>query len=144
LLDVGFSVAGVVSPIPGTGLALKGGRTAAATDATFSVYKGSKLARDMARSGNPVEKGIEQAHHIVAKNDGRAAAAKSILNAHGIDLDSAVNGARVANDAHRRLHTTAYYLQLENRLHAANHGAKAEQRVRKVLDEYREMLQLPR
>ncbi len=48
-------------------------------------------------------------HHIVPKNDHRAAKTRLILLQLGIDLDSSINTVYLPTSLHRRLHTQAYY-----------------------------------
>jgi hypothetical protein len=95
----------------------------------------------MLEAGNGVEKGVEEAHHIVAQKAGIAGPARKILEDHGIGIHSAENGAAMAKDAHRGTHTTEYYEGLNYRLSEANVGENAAQQVRGVLNEYRETLQ---
>ena len=83
------------------------------------VYKGSKLARSMANAGRPVAKGKEQAHHVVAQGDKRAAGSREVLQRNGVDVNSADNGARMQTQAHREVHTNDYHQNVEQRLTSA-------------------------
>jgi hypothetical protein len=63
------------------------------------------------------------AHHIVARNDGRAAQARAILQRENIDLDDAVNGVFLDSSAHDGLHTDLYYQTLTHELEGALPGS---------------------
>jgi len=100
LLDAfGLAVDLGATAIPG----LPGGAGAA-----IQAYRGSKLARAMYKAARPVAKGLEQAHHVVARTS-KAFEARRRLKKCGIDIDDAANGARLANRFHRGLHTDEYY-----------------------------------
>ena len=62
------------------------------------------------------------AHHIVARNDGRAAQARAILQREKIDLDDAANGAFLDSSVHDGLHTDVYYQTLTHELEGALPG----------------------
>jgi RHS repeat-associated protein len=81
-----------------------------------SVYTGSKLAKNMASAGRGVEKGKEEAHHIVAQADKRAAGSRDILDRNKIDVHSADNGAAMAKQDHHGIHTTKYHENIKERL----------------------------
>lgn len=92
----------------------------AAVAAKGETYMGSKLARNMAEAGNPVEKGVEQAHHIVAQGAQAAQPARDILEKHDIGIHSAENDAAMLNTAHQGTHTAAYYRQVNDALKTAD------------------------
>lgn len=97
------------------------------------VYRGSRLARNMERAGNAVKKGEQEAHHIVAKADKRAAGSREILSRNGIDVHSADNGAAMAKADHRGVHTTEMHANVESRLQAAEaRGTDASSRANEV------------
>jgi RHS repeat-associated protein len=96
------------------------GKGEEAEDIGKAIYKGSTLARNMAKAGRGVAKGEEHAHHIVARAAKAAAPARAILAKHGIDIDSAVNGAAMSKAAHSAVHTKAYYQQINQRIQAAD------------------------
>ena len=73
------------------------------------VGTGSKLVRNMCKAGNPVKKGIEEGHHIVARMAKKAAEARRVLKKLGIDIDAASNGVALPKGVHRGVHTDAYY-----------------------------------
>ena len=108
--DVAMSIAGVVSPVPGTGQMMK---------ASSTIYTGSKLARNMNKAGNPVEKGVKEAHHIAAQADKRAVGSRQILERNKIDINSAENGAAMGKSEHKTVHTNKYHQDVENRLEVA-------------------------
>lgn len=84
------------------------------------IYTGSKLARSMAKVDRGVVKGEEQAHHIVAANAKAAEPARAILAKHGIDINSAANGAAMKTAAHQAVHTKAYYQSVNDSIRAAD------------------------
>jgi len=124
----------------GAGQLLKG---AAAAERASEIYRGSELARNMAAAGNPVEKGVEEAHHIVAQNAKAAEPARKILAEHGIDINSAENGAAMSRMRHRKTHTNEYYQGLNEGLTEANQGERAAENVKGVLGDYRRQLEKP-
>jgi hypothetical protein len=62
------------------------------------------------------------AHHIVARNDPRAARARAILQRENIDLDDAANGVFLDSSVHDGLHTDLYYQTLTRELEGALPG----------------------
>ena len=84
-----------------------------------AIFKGSKLARNMTNAGRGVVKGKDEAHHIVAQTDKRAAGSREILQRNGIDVHGADNGAAMVKAEHRGVHTTEYHQNVEQRLTAA-------------------------
>jgi hypothetical protein len=102
--------------IPGaTGL----GAGVRAISHSIDAYRGSKLARNMAKAERQVKKSVEQAHHIVAQTDKRAAEARAILERNGIGIHSAENGAAMKKTEHSAVHTTSYHETVTSRLQAA-------------------------
>jgi len=86
-------------------------------------YEGSRLARAMSNVGRGVEKGVEQAHHIVAQGAHLADEARTILGKVGIDVHSALNGAALRTAEHAGMHTRAYYKQVNEILKTAYNSA---------------------
>ncbi len=84
-----------------------------------AIYTGSKLARNMAKAGRGVAKGKEEAHHIVAQTDKRAAGSREILDRNGINVHDAGNGTAMAKADHRGVHTNEYHANVEQRLTTA-------------------------
>lgn len=82
---------------------------------------GSQLGRALASAGRPVLKGIEHAHHIVAKgamND-FAKQARAVLEQAKIGIDDAINGVALPKAFHSGLHTLDNYRNVANRLTTA-------------------------
>jgi hypothetical protein len=75
------------------------------------VPSSSTLARNMQNAGRPRPPNSE-AHHIVAGNDPRAAQSRAILQRAGIDINDADNGAWLPDVFHDRVHTDAYYTEV--------------------------------
>lgn len=67
------------------------------------------MARSMARAGNPVAKGIQHAHHLVAKGARLAAPARDVLERVGVGIDDAENGAAADKAVHAVAHAYLYY-----------------------------------
>lgn len=82
----------------------------------IAVYRGSKLARNMADAGRPVPRGTHQAHHIVAKKAAAAEPARQVLSKVGIDIDASENGVSVRSTVHFRTHTNEYYSRVSDAL----------------------------
>lgn len=78
-----------------------------------------KLRKNMCAAGVAEPPGCHHGHHIVAVAHWKAAPARAILAAAGIDINEAVNGMFVACDQHGRLHTYAYYDKVEAELKLA-------------------------
>jgi hypothetical protein len=79
----------------------------------------SKLRRNMlCDKTTPIPPGCHEAHHIVAFLAGPAKPARDILAlpAVNIDIDSPVNGVWVPCAQHRRMHGTAYYEKVNDKL----------------------------
>ncbi len=88
-------------------------------DVAVDIYRGSRLARAMVAEGRGVIKGVQDAHHIVAKNAVGADAARAVLKYFGIGVDEAVNGVALNRAAHQGVHTADYYARTNRRLEAA-------------------------
>ena len=118
--NIAIDTVGVVSPIPGISEASHAIQGAAKVEKVAAeVYKGSKLARDMAKVDRGVVKGEQEAHHIVAQADKRAAGSRDILKRNKIDVHEADNGARMEKAEHRKVHTNDMYRNVEGRLEKA-------------------------
>ncbi|MEM8924342.1 MAG: AHH domain-containing protein [Actinomycetota bacterium] len=98
----------------------------------------SLLGRNMIKAGQKKPGDGYDAHHIVAWRDGRAAAARAILDRNGFDINDAANGAWLPAPYHHHLHSGDYYTEVNRRLTAAD-GSK--RRVRTVLNQLRRELQ---
>ena len=105
----------------------------------------SKLRRSMNDAGVYGDPGTVP-HHLVSRNDRRAATAISILRRHNIDPDShwngvflPVKGSSARGAIHNNLHTNNYYKTLTDRLKTADaQGGRAQvlrelQRIRSEL-----------
>jgi hypothetical protein len=115
-------------------------------DPTGHIYAyTSQLDKNMQQTGI-IRPANAAAHHIVAANDPRAAAARGILAGAGIGIDDAVNGVylpakqNVPNptgaDVHSTLHTDAYYNEVQLRL-----TRRGNQSVQGILQQIRQELQ---
>jgi RHS repeat-associated protein len=101
--------------------------------AVSASYKGSALARAMSNAGHAVEKGVEQAHHLVAQGSKHAGEARDVMKKLGIDIHSALNGAAVKTASHAVLHTKAYYKRVNSLIVAASKSKTPRESVEKVL-----------
>jgi hypothetical protein len=81
--------------------------------------------------GRPAHKPGDHAHHLVPSTDGRGAAAKKILEGHGIDINSSANGLFLDATTHGSVHTTAGYAEITKLLSPTKNAAEAI----KVLDD---------
>lgn len=70
---------------------------------------GNALAKGNARVAAAWRARRYNAHHIVAVDDHRAEFARMVLRLHGIGPNSAVNGAWLHVSLHSKMHTNAYY-----------------------------------
>lgn len=145
--DVLISTAGVFSPVPLAGEAIKAARLAEhgvelarTAEKAQELYTGSKLARNMASEGRGVEKGVEEAHHIVAQNAKAAAEAREILAKAGINVHAAENGAALLKADHRGVHTNSYYETINRELKQAWEKGGADG-VKERLEEIRKALE---
>jgi len=87
----------------------------------------------LALSGDkPVDKEQKDLHHIVAKKAARAAAARLVLKAVDIGINSAENTMEVIRALHQRLHTDAYYKYVNATVDTAYGGGKGNARTRVV------------
>jgi hypothetical protein len=80
------------------------------------------LAANLEAAGEPSPSDTD-AHHIVARKDGRAAQALAILARENIDPDDAANGVFLNSSAHDRIHTALYYRTLTRELEGALPGS---------------------
>ena len=118
--NLAIDAVGVASPVPGISEVSHAIQTGVRAErAASEIYRGSKLARNMAEAGRGVIKGEQDAHHIVAQTDKRAAQARAILARNGIGVHSANNGAAVARAEHRVMHTAEYHREVGERLAGA-------------------------
>jgi hypothetical protein len=69
----------------------------------------------------------QEAHHIVALEDPRFAAARQQLNRLGIGIDDAINGVGLDPTYHARLHTNQYAIEVTTRILNADTKAQGEQ-----------------
>jgi RHS repeat-associated protein len=93
-----------------------------------NVYSASTLRRNLIKAGQVPLPG-EQAHHIVAAGDPRAADARAILSAAGIGINSPANGIFLPGNTkspnptgatiHSTVHTDKYYVAVQGRLSTA-------------------------
>jgi len=138
-------IAGVASPVPGlseAAHAIEGAaKVAEVGEKGAEVYRGSKLARNMEKAGNPVKKGEQQAHHIVAQNAKAAAPAQKAMAKAGVDINDAKNGAAMSKDAHQSVHTADNYSQVNAAMTEAAKQDNPAEAVGKVLDSFRQDLQ---
>jgi len=102
----------------------------------FVGYRGSQLARNMAQAGRSVQKGVEQAHHIVARAAARAQPARDVLKRAGIGIDDAKNGAALKTGVHQAIHTKVNY----DKINAALTAAEKNNTVHEALEKLREFL----
>jgi hypothetical protein len=92
---------------------------------------GRALIRALIRLGFP-RSASDDAHHIVARNDDRADAARKILKRLGIGIDDPANGVFLPRIRHRRLHSDAYYAGIERALAGARTKSEAEEILRSI------------
>ena len=111
----------------------------AAASEGSAVYRGSTLARNMAKAGNPVTRGAQQAHHVVAQGAKAAAPARAVLQRVGIGIHSAENGAAVAKGAHQAVHTADNYARVNSAIQAAEKGGADA--VKAVLNDLRNIVE---
>ena len=76
--------------------------------------------------------GCYEAHHIVAWAHWKAQEARDILGWHGVDLNSAENGALLSCDRHRGLHTHAYYDAVNDELRGSTTRADVVGRLARI------------
>jgi hypothetical protein len=76
----------------------------------------------MANAGNPVARGVQQAHHIVAQGARAAAPARAVLARVGIGINSARNGAAMRTAGHIITHTKEYYATINRAVISAEAG----------------------
>jgi len=92
--------------------------------AVQQVYRGSTLARNMAKAGNPVAKGEEEAHHLVAQRAAAAQPARDVLQRVGIGIHDAENGAAAKTAVHAGTHTADYYGRVNQAMQGAENAGK--------------------
>lgn len=85
-----------------------------------------------ARNQSLARSGCYEAHHIVAWAHWRAQEARDILSWHGVDLNSAENGALLSCDRHRGLHTYAYYDAVNDELRGSTTRADVVGRLARI------------
>lgn len=124
LVNVGLSAVGVVSPVPGTGLALKAARIGdKVVDASSLAAKGSEVGGAATRLA---EKG--PVHHICTNKNCVSSATggpwtprfEPIFEKAGMTLDDALN--KVALPGHKGPHPEAYHQAVFRRLTSATDG----------------------
>jgi hypothetical protein len=74
-----INTAGIVASEVAAGTAIAAGTGVAASTIAANAYRGSKLARNLAEAGRPVQQAKEACHHIVAKNAKKAQEARDKL-----------------------------------------------------------------
>lgn len=112
---------------------------AAAVIAIGVRVAGTRFAQTLVAAGlaSPlVQKGVYQAHHIVAKASRNAAAAREILQRFGVQLNETANGVFLPAERHARLHTREYYRRVNELLR----DARSRQDVERILDTIRDRL----
>ncbi|MBL8049358.1 MAG: AHH domain-containing protein [Chthonomonas sp.] len=97
------------------------------------VGRSSKLRHQMAMVGRAVQPG-EHAHHIVAWAAKAAEPSRKVLQRLGINIDDAINGVALPASYHRRMHTIAYYKNVNARLAGATSREHAEQILRDIAE----------
>jgi hypothetical protein len=78
------------------------------------------LAKNIAAATSAVKTQFEASHHIVAENDPRAAASRSILARVNMDINSAFDGMNMSSMYHSRLHTNVYHAAVQAALSGAD------------------------
>ncbi len=122
----GIIVDGVAIAVPivpgGAGTAIKSYRLANTAHNVYTLYTGSKLARNMYKAFQAskqtrfmVVQGLMEAHHIIPQTAKVADKARKIMGKFGIDVDDAINGVALPKQFHRSVaHTKEYYKRLED------------------------------
>ncbi|MCK7473642.1 MAG: AHH domain-containing protein [Rhodopseudomonas palustris] len=96
----------------GAGTAIKAYRAADTAMDAAKTIKGSKLARNLLKSGL-VRNADEVAHHLVAQFSKYAPKARAKLKDLGIDINDAANGVFLPKEYHQSMHTKKYYDRVE-------------------------------
>ncbi len=74
-----------------------------------------ELWRNLKETGSTPAPG-DHAHHLAASGDKRAERARQVLAQAGIGINDAINGLFLSARQHARMHTNAYYREVNNRL----------------------------
>lgn len=82
------------------------------------AFSARALTRGMVALGLRKARG-QATHHIVAGGAAAAAPARAVLERFGIGVDDAVNGLFLETGRHQRIHTGAYYAEVNSRLSGA-------------------------
>ena len=117
------TVAAVLPVVPGgVGNFRKIGRAASAIsdaeNAAAPIKITKSLRTNLRNCGRPVGRG-QDAAHIVAQNDRRAAGAREVLAKFGIDVNDPVNGVAMDRARHQRSHTNANYAEVGRKVQEA-------------------------
>ena len=133
--DLILSIPGAVTCLKRMGGAVPKGRVPKPSQTWNTGKNADRLAKNMG-----ITRGSGwHAHHIVPSTHRRAWEARSILQKFGIDINAAVNGAKLSHAQHKGVHSFKYIDWVTNELK----GAKTKQQAQNILKKIEKILQKP-
>ena len=100
-------------------------------EAEKATRHASKLNRNLGKQASMNEsittkQTDDESHHIVAAREPRAALSRRVIFSVGIGINAWQNGININKAAHRPIHTTVYYMEVNRRLATAERACIGE------------------